>query len=149
VFNSVHGIKVSNDGLVYVGDRNYRRIQVFTLEGKYLLQGFVNPVDPSERSGSPRPDYASPYYTVGAITFSADPQQQYIYAGDYGNGHIHIVDRKTLKTVSSFGKQGTNRGDFGGIHAVSVDSKGNLWVAETQPRPTGSRVQRFIFKGLS
>ena len=33
VFDSVHGIKVSNDGLVYVGDRNYRRVQVFTLDG--------------------------------------------------------------------------------------------------------------------
>ena len=43
VFDSVHAIKVSNDGLVYVGDRNYRRVQVFTLDGKYLNQVFVNP----------------------------------------------------------------------------------------------------------
>src|SRR5262245_28859740 len=43
IFNSVHGIKVSNDGLVYVGDRNHRRMQVFTLEGKYVAQVFVNP----------------------------------------------------------------------------------------------------------
>jgi DNA-binding beta-propeller fold protein YncE len=136
VFNSVHGIKVSNDGLVYVADRNYRRIQVFTLEGKYLSQGFVNPNEPS-------------YYTVCAMAFSPDPQQQFIYVGDYGNGHIHIVDRKTLKVVRSFGKEGGNPGDFRGIHALAVDSTGNLWVAETQPRPTGSRVQRLIFKGRS
>jgi len=146
VFNSVHGIKVSNDGIVYVGDRNYRRIQAFTSDGKYLMQGFVNPVDPSEKAGAPRPAWALPFYTVAAMAFSPDPQQQHIYAGDYGNGRIHIVDRKTLKTVGSFGKQGTARGDFGGIHALAVDSKGNLWVAETQPRPTGSRVQRFISK---
>jgi len=149
VFNSVHGIKVSNDGIVYVGDRNYRRIQAFTPEGKYLMQGFVNPVDPSEKSGAPRPAWALPYYTAAAIAFSHDPQQQHIYVGDYGNGHVHIVDRKTLKTVGSFGKQGTARGDLGGIHALSVDSKGNLWVAETQPRPTGSRVQRFVLKSQS
>ncbi|SVD55578.1 uncharacterized protein METZ01_LOCUS408432 [marine metagenome] len=30
-----------------------------------------------------------------------------------------------------------------------VDSKGNIWTAETQPRPVGSRVQRFTFKGIS
>jgi hypothetical protein len=136
VFNSVHGVKVSNDGLVYVGDRNYRRIQVFTPEGKYLTQGFINPTDPS-------------YYTVCAMAFSPDPQQQFIYVGDYGNGHIHIVDRKTLRVVRTFGKEGPNPGDFRGIHALAVDSKGNLWVAETQPRPTGSRVQRLILKGLS
>ena len=146
IFNSVHGIKVSNDGIVYVSDRNHRRIQSFTLDGEYLAQGFVNPVDPSERDGSPRPAWARPYYTVGAIAFSHDPQQRFIYAGDYGNGHLHVVDRKTLKTVGSFGKQGQDRGDFGGLHALAVDSRGNLWSAETQPRPTGSRVQRFILK---
>jgi hypothetical protein len=145
-FNSVHGIRVSNDGIVYVADRNHRRIQSFTLDGKYLSQGFVNVVDPSERDGSPRPAWAQPYYTAGSLAFSHDPQQQYIYVGDYGHGHVHIVERTTLTTVGSFGKQGMARGDFGGIHALSVDSKGNLWVAETQPRPTGSRVQRFTFK---
>src|SRR5262245_52763589 len=113
-----------------------------------LAQGFVNVVDPSERDGSPRPAWAQPYYTVGAIVFSHDPQQRFIYVGDYGNGHIHVVERKTLKQVGSFGKQGTARGDFGGLHALAVDSKGNLWVAETQPRPTGSRVQRFILKSF-
>ena len=41
-FNSVHALKVSNDGLVYVGDRNHRRIQVFTLDGEYETQGFIN-----------------------------------------------------------------------------------------------------------
>lgn len=136
VYNSVHGVKVSNDGLVYIGDRNYRRIQVFTPEGKFLQQAFVNFYDPS-------------YYTVTALAFSHDPQQQFIYVGDYGNGHIHIVDRKTMRTVGTFGKEGTAPGDFHGIHALATDSKGNLWVAETQPRPTGSRVQRLILKAAS
>jgi len=31
-FNTVHGIRISNDGLVYVGDRVNNRIQVFTPE---------------------------------------------------------------------------------------------------------------------
>lgn len=35
-FNLVHGIKISNDGLVYVSDRQNNRIQVFTLEGKFV-----------------------------------------------------------------------------------------------------------------
>ena len=36
-------MKVSNDGLVYVADRANRRIQVFSLEGKYLTQGVREP----------------------------------------------------------------------------------------------------------
>ena len=41
-FGTVHAIEVSNDGLVYVGDRNNSRIQIFDLEGTYQRQVFVN-----------------------------------------------------------------------------------------------------------
>jgi hypothetical protein len=135
-FNSVHSVKLSNDGLVYVGDRSYKRVQVFTVDGKYVGQVFVNPT-------------AKAYRTACGIAFSADPQQQFMYVSDYENGQLHIVDRKALKVVGSFGKLGTKPGEFIGFHTVAVDSKGNLWSAETQPKPVGARVQRFIFKGIS
>ena len=41
-FGTVHGIEVSNDGLVYVADRDLNRIQVFTIDGSYQTQVFVN-----------------------------------------------------------------------------------------------------------
>ena len=41
-FGTVHGIEVSNDGMVYVADRNNSRIQIFDLEGNYLKQVFIN-----------------------------------------------------------------------------------------------------------
>jgi DNA-binding beta-propeller fold protein YncE len=138
VFDSVHALKVSNDGLVYVGDRNYRRVQVFTLEGKYLNQVFVNP------NGAEGP------FTAGGLAFSPpDAGQQFLYVADYDNGHVHIVNRKTLEVIGSIGRLGPKPGDFRGLHTLATDSKGNLWTAETQPRPTGSRVQRFVFKGVS
>src|SRR5262245_15199788 len=34
----VHAVKVSNDGLVYVADRGGRRVQVFTIAGKFVNQ---------------------------------------------------------------------------------------------------------------
>lgn len=138
-FNSVHGVKVSNDGLVYVADRNYRRIQVFRLDGTYLTQTFVNP------------DGAD-FMTVCTLAFSPDPEQRFIYVGDYGNSHIAVVARQTLETVASFGERGGEPGNFRGLHALAVDSRdsrGNLYTAETQPRPVGSRVQRFIYTGMS
>jgi hypothetical protein len=137
VFDSVHALKVSNDGLVYVGDRNYRRVQVFTLEGKYVDQVFVNP---NGALGS---------FTAGSLAFSPDAGQRFLYVGDYDNGHVHIVDRKALHVVGSLGRLGPNPGDFRGLHMLATDSKGNLWTAETQPRPTGSRIQRFVFNGVS
>jgi hypothetical protein len=135
-FNSVHAVKLSHDGLVYVGDRSYRRIQVFTVDGKYVDQVFVNPT-------------AKAFRTASGIAFSADPQQQYIYVADYENGQVHIVDRKALKQIGSFGKLGEKPGEFRGLHTIAVDTKGNLWSAETQPKPIGSRVQRLMFRGIS
>jgi DNA-binding beta-propeller fold protein YncE len=145
VWNSVHGIRVSNDGLVYVCDRNHRRIQVFTLAGKYVAQVFVNP----EEMSKPHDGAEASQRTAGSLALSADPEQRFIFVGDYGNGHIHIVDRKALRVVGQFGQLNAKPGNFLGLHALAVDSKGNLWSAETQPRPVGSRIQRFIFKGVS
>jgi sugar lactone lactonase YvrE len=120
-----------------VGDRNYRRVEVFTLDGRYLNQVFVNP------KGAAGP------MTAGGLAFSPDPQQQFLYAADYDNGHVHIVNRTRLEVVGSIGNLGGNPGDFRGLHTLATDSKGNLWTAETQPRPTGSRIQRLVFKGIS
>ena len=136
VFNSVHAVKVSHDGLVYVGDRNHRRLQVFSLDGEFITQAFIN-LDGDD------------HMTVCGLDFSPDPEQEFIYVGDYGNGHVHIVRRETLEEVGRFGNLGPDPGDFRGLHTLAVDSKGNIWTAETQPRPVGSRVQRFAFKGVS
>jgi len=135
-FNSVHAVKLSNDGLVYVGDRSNRRLQVFTIDGKYVGQVFVNRT-------------AKDFRTASGLAFSADPQQQYIYVADYENGQMHIVDRKALKQVGSFGQKGEKPGEFIGLHTIAADSIGNLWTAETQPKPVGARVQRLLFKGIS
>src|SRR5215510_108359 len=38
----VHAVRISNDGLVYVSDRGGKRVQVFTLEGKFVAQAFID-----------------------------------------------------------------------------------------------------------
>ena len=48
----VHGVRVSNDGRVYVSDRAGMRQQVFSIEGEYTTQltmGQKEP-DPTERA---------------------------------------------------------------------------------------------------
>jgi hypothetical protein len=129
----VHGVLVSNDGIVYVADRANRRVQVFTPQGKYLSEMFLN-------RGGPRPASAS------GLAFSPDPAQKYLYIADYGNSHIAIADRKTLKILYQFGQRGAEPGNFRGVHHIAVDSKGNLYAAEVAP---GARAQRFIYRGLS
>ena len=127
----VHGIVVSNDGIVYVGDRSNRRVQMFTTEGRYLGQMFVNRAGPS-------PD------SVSSIALSPDKDQQFLYMADFGNSHIVVADRKKLEILYQFGSRGAAPGDFQGLHHIAVDSKGNIYTAEVAP---GARAQRFVFKG--
>jgi hypothetical protein len=129
----VHSVLVSNDDIVYVGDRSNRRVQLFTPDGKYLGQMFVNRAGPA--SGS-----------VSGLAFSPDKDQQFLYMADYGNSHIVVVDRKKLEVLYQFGKRGTAPGDFQGVHHLAVDSRGNVFAAEVAP---GARAQKFNFKGMS
>lgn len=131
-FGTVHGIELSNDGLVYVADRGNRRIQVFDLNGKYVDQVFINRGGPNSQSAA-------------GLAFSTDPAQTFMYVADYGNSHIVVVDRKTLSVLYQFGARSAKPGDFQGIHNIAVDSKGNLYTAEVAP---GARAQRFVFKGM-
>ena len=129
-FNIVHGIRVSDDGLVYVNDRRNNRLQVFTLDGKFQREIFV------ERK-------TKLLGTSFSTAFSPDRQQQYLYLADAGNGRIHIYDRQTLQQVGQFGRIGRYAGQFIFLHVVAVDSKGNLYTAEVG---TGRRVQKFLKK---
>jgi len=131
--NPVHAVKISNDNLVYVADRTNRRIQIFSIDGKYLKQVFVNRDIPS--SG-----------TAAGIAFSPDPQQQFMYVSDLGNSHLAVFNRKTLQLLYEFGPEGKKPGEFHAPHLISVDSKGNLYTAEVQG---GNRAQKFVFKGMS
>ena len=138
-FGTVHGVKVSNDGLVYVADRNNQRIQVFTLDGKYLNQVFIDRNESSDRGPAGG-------RTVSGIALSADKDQQFIYVADYSNSHVVVVRRKTLEVIDSFGTRSRRPGDFDGVHNLAVDSKGNLYTAESDP---ANRAQKFVFKGIS
>ncbi len=129
----VHGVKVSNDGLVYVADRPNRRVQVFTPDGKYVNQVFINRAGPSPQSAA-------------GVAFSPDAQQQFLYVADYGNSHIAVLDRKSLQVLYQFGQRSEKPGDFQGLHHLAIDSKGNIYTGEVAP---GARAQRFVFKGLS
>src|SRR5579862_26388 len=129
----VHCVLISNDDIVYVCDRPNRRIQVFSPDGKYITQMFVNRAGPSSSS-------------VSGVAFSPDMDQQFLYIADYGNSHVVVADRKKLEVLYQFGKRSAAPGDFQGIHHLAIDSKGNLYAAEVAP---GARIQRFAFKGMS
>ena len=60
-----------------------------------------------------------------------------------------VFNRKTLEFLDSFGSWGSDPGQFGTLHHLSVDSKGNLYTAEVTPlKPENRRVQKFTFTGF-
>jgi hypothetical protein len=130
-FSVLHGIGVSNDGLVYACDRNGSRVQVFNTDGTFVMEKLV---EPHTFNGS-----------VFGIAFSSDPEQQWAYIPDGRNEKVWILERKTMDIVGSFGCPGHSGGCMTTPHSIDVDGKGNVYIGETWE---GKRVQRFLYKGL-
>jgi DNA-binding beta-propeller fold protein YncE len=126
-FNTVHGIRVSDDGLVYVADRRNNRMQVFHIDGTFEREVFVE--RPTRLLG-----------TAFSVAFSPDAAQRLLYLADAGNGKIHMFDRQSLRELGSFGRIGHYAGQFVFLHNVAVDSQGNVYTAEVGG---GRRVQKF------
>jgi DNA-binding beta-propeller fold protein YncE len=129
-FNLVHDVRVSNDDVVYVADRNNNRIQIFSLEGKFQREVFIAR-DTSTSNG-----------TVYSIAFSVDPAQRFLYVADAGNGRVRILNRQTMEVIGSIGRWGRQPGQFMVPHDIAVDSKGNLYVGEIRE----GNIQKFILK---
>jgi DNA-binding beta-propeller fold protein YncE len=130
--NPVHCVERSNDGLVYVCDRQADRVQVFNPDGTFVKEAFFA----KETLGSG---------SAWDITFSKDPAQKYVFLADGTNEKVRILLRDTLKEISSFGDGGRQPGQFFGVHSIATDSKGNVYTTETYE---GKRVQKFVYKGL-
>ena len=130
--NPVHCVERSNDGLVYVCDRQADRLQVFNPDGKFVKEAWF--AKNTLASGS-----------TWDIAFSKDPQQRYIYLADGTNEKVRIVVRETLQEVTNFGDGGRQPGQFFGVHSIATDSKGNIYTTETYE---GKRVQKFVYKGI-
>jgi DNA-binding beta-propeller fold protein YncE len=120
-FSVVHAIRVAKDGMVYVADRENRRVQMFDRNGKFIKQ-IMKGDEIFARN----------------LAFSPDAEQQFLYTG-YGKG-IAVLDRKTLEYLGTIQPPGI----LGAGHEIQSDTKGNLYIAQT-----GTGMQRLLFKGMS
>ena len=119
-FDHPHGLAIDRvrGDLVYIGDQENRRVQVFGSDGTFARlwtdAEFVH------------------IHDVGI-----DPQSADIYVGDY---EADIVQRFTAagEPVAVLGGTGTEEGRFDGVWGISTDSDGNVYVADTFNR----RVQK-------
>ena len=109
---------------MYIADRGNKRIQVFTLDGKYVAQQFV---------GLDSPEYQQARSTA----FSPDPQQRFLYVA--GSPVIYILDRRTLEILGEFVIGAAQANPPG--HQIAADQRGNLYApqaAQTGPDGKGA-----------
>ncbi len=134
-FNNVHGIELSNDGLVYVNDRQNNRVQVFDTQGKFIKEAFIYR------------DTRSNFGTSFSLAFSADKEQRFVYVADLANFRVHVLDRQSMELIpeASFGHAGPYPGQFLRLHLLASDTKGNVYTSEAN----GGKIQKWVFKGLS
>jgi DNA-binding beta-propeller fold protein YncE len=122
-FSNVHGIAIDQKTRqVFVNDRNNHRIQVFDENGKYLREWKVD----------------------------ASPSSLHLLYIGSGNT-IWTFDRTTNKMVEwdlqghllyAWGTMGNFPGALWGVHGMSVDQDGNLYLAEVD----NGRVEKFTPK---
>ncbi len=118
-FNVAHAIRVSNDGMVYLADRENRRVQMFSSDGKFLKQ-IVRTATPFARD------------------LALSPDQQFLYVG--GGKSIVVLDPKTLDVMGEIEVPG----QIGAGHHIATDSKGNIYIAQTT-----AGMQKLVLKGMS
>ena len=106
-FNQPHTILV-NDGMVYVGDRENRRVQIFDLNGKYIKEW--------KFAGLPC-----------GLDLGAD-KQMYLASGFAGQ--ILRLDANG-KAVGMMGQPGKGLGEFGEAHYMTITRTGDIYVADT------------------
>ena len=129
--NPVHCVERSNDGMVYVCDRQANRVQVFKPDGTFIKEAHF--ARQTLASGS-----------AWDLAFSKDPKQRFIFLADGTNEKIRVIVRETMMEITNFGDGGRQPGQFFGVHSIATDSKGNIYITETYE---GKRLQKFVYKG--
>jgi DNA-binding beta-propeller fold protein YncE len=134
-FRVVHCIAMSRAGQIYVCDRQGDRVQVFDKMGQFQRNIWI-------RTGTP--ELPDPRGTAWWVDFSRDAGQQFMFVMNGRNETVHILDHASGKILSTFGRPGHQLANFTHGHTIALDSKGNLYVAETN---YGRRVQKFRIAG--
>jgi DNA-binding beta-propeller fold protein YncE len=155
-----HCMRLSNDGLVYVCDRQANRLQAFDKMGNFKRNIDIPWKNYTAENEDLRKYCHTAWRTfppctlvqkIGrgtsavSVEFSRDPDQRLIYVVNQNQREVDILDRATGEVVSTIG-HGAGlffEGQLFDAIRAAVDSKGNVYVAEDE----GRRLQRFKVVG--
>src|SRR4051812_10399648 len=143
IFATTHGLHIGPDDCVYVVDAGDSTVRRFSPEGELLLQ-LGKPFHTSETG------YTGHFRSIhrGAPPFNAPtgvaigPSNEIYVSDGYGNARVHVFTEHG-DLIRSWGRPGTDAGEFRTPHGVFVDATGTVFVADRE----NDRVQRFTSKG--
>ncbi len=116
-FQVAHSLVIDSDGLVYVADREGRRVLVFDLDGNFL-KGWV-------------------YQGMACGLDLTDDGHIYMATGF--DAQIVKLDSDGV-VLGVWGSSGEGLGEFGEAHYLAIDSQENIYVADVVNR----RVQKLV-----
>ncbi len=126
-----HGLRVDQQGFVWVTDLTHHQVYKFTKDGDLVLT-----LGTKDSSGDRLDQFNQP--TDVAVTKTGD-----FYISDgYGNRRILKFDRSG-KLIRAWGHEGTGPGEFRTPHALCLDSKERLYVSDR----ANARIQIFDAHG--
>ncbi len=125
--NGSHYIRIDGQGMIWLADVSNHVVLQVTPSGK-VLKTLGTPAEPGEDENHLNKP------TDVAIT----PDGEVFVSDGYGNARVVHFDRRG-KFVKAWGKLGTRPGEFSLPHAIVLDSKGRLYVADRN----NARVQVF------
>ena len=125
-------VATDRHGCVYTTEGSVGRVQKFTPEGKYLLSWGDNGVGPGGFGGRPQ--------LPGPIAIVVD-RAGHVWVSATNHRVREFTPEGRLGRV--LGEQGTGPGQFVTPHGLAFDSKGFLYVCDTQ----NARIQKFDPRG--
>ena len=132
-FSFAHAVRVDKDDNVWAVDEGTNVIQKFSPDGKLLMVLGKRP-DPLEQlalmpGGGQYSGASKPYSFHRETDIGWDAQGNIFVTDGYGDSRVVKYD-KSGKFIKSVGTRGNGPLQFSTPHAMAVDAKGNVYVAD-------------------
>jgi len=132
-FSFAHAVRVDKDDNVWAVDEGTNIVQKFSPEGKLLMVLGKRP-DPLEQlsltpGGGQYSGANKPYSFHRQTDIGWDPQGNIFITDGYGDSRVVKYD-KNGRFIKSVGTRGNGPLQFSTPHAISVDAKGLVYVAD-------------------
>jgi hypothetical protein len=130
-FDQPHSLAMDSKGLLYVGDRNNNRVQVFDQDGTFIKQYY--------QFGRP----SGVFIDKKDMLYVADSESQAVSRNHLGwkNG-MRMGSLKDGKVVAFIPDPDDHPTNTSAAEGVAVDSKGNIYGAEVGPRDVKKYVKK-------